>query len=105
MAPQGLPPPDRRQRRDLLGHAPTLECRGVEAGEPGVVPAGLAVTQVPRDLSPLPGSERTVVRAVDRGTDLLAAPAAFEILKLLVEPPARPEQCALHHRPGHAHAR
>jgi hypothetical protein len=74
----GSQPRQRQQRRELAG-APAVQLGIVEAGQPGVTPAGLAVRQMASDLSALTNAQRphrASIAAVDHRAHMLAAASA-----------------------------
>ena len=88
------PPPqprDRQQRRDLAGDPGGVEQGIVDAGEAGLATAGLAVGEMASQLTAFAQAElqqRLRLAGSDQDMDVLAAPAADELVVLLAEPAA-----------------
>jgi len=100
-------PRERQQRRDLADHARRLEARIVQAGEPCLPPARLAVRKMPCELAALARAQRTHGALAVRGDDcldLLAPSSAGKLVVLLPKAPASTEQHALHDGLRDAHA-
>ena len=95
---------ERQQRGDLRAQR---AARGHDVGEAGrvrVAPAGLAVREVASHAPAVAGAEPAAVGGADDRLDARAPSARRELLVLLGESLAGPEERRLDRRPAHRHA-